>query len=61
MDEYGVMWLEFGKDGRAVTKEKFFPSAKARDRFVDKLVEKRSFWKIESWSDSKDTPTSKEG
>jgi hypothetical protein len=47
--EYGVRWTEFGRNDRAVSKEKFFSSREARDKFADKVRTKDSFWRFDSW------------
>jgi len=46
MNKYGVRWMEFNKKDQAVTKEKFFKTETARERFVRKLQEKDNFWQI---------------
>jgi len=47
--EYGVQWVEFDKQDRAVTKEKIFKTKAARDKFADKVQEKNNFWKFAAW------------
>lgn len=48
--EYGVRWQEFNRRDEAVTKEKFFATATARDRFADKVQDKDNFWRFCAWS-----------
>lgn len=43
---FGLRWLEFNKKEQAVTKDKFFKSDAARERFISKLVEKDNFYQI---------------
>lgn len=46
MTEFGVRWMEFNHRDERVTKEKFFSSAKARDKFMEKLSKKDNFYQI---------------
>lgn len=41
-----IVWQEFSKSGRITTKRKTFKTPEAADRFVTKLFEKDSFYKI---------------
>lgn len=45
---YGIRWQEFGRDDRATTKQKFFKTEAARKKFMDKLVEKDNFYRIDA-------------
>jgi hypothetical protein len=47
--EYSVRWQEFDRQDRAVTKEKHFTTAKARDKFADKVQDKSNFWRFCAW------------
>ena len=40
---YEVAWREINRKGEFVVKRKSFASAKARERFIEKLMEKDSF------------------
>ncbi len=41
-----VMWQEISKADKIVTKRQEFKTAEAMERFIEKLVEKDSFYKI---------------
>jgi hypothetical protein len=43
---FGVRWQEFDKQDRLVMKEKNFTTAKARDKFIEKLTQKDNFHSI---------------
>ncbi len=45
-NDYGVKWTEFDKRDRLVTKEKFFKTKKAYDKFIEKLEDKDNFYEI---------------
>lgn len=49
MTEYGIRWQEFNKRDEVVTKEKIFKTEKAREKFIDKLVEKDNFYQLDAW------------
>ena len=52
--KFGVRWVEFGRDDRAVMKERFFKTDAGRARFAEKLEEEEdNFARIESWHDPK--------
>lgn len=44
--EYGVRWREFDKNDKLKTKEKFFKTEKARDKFIDKIENSDNFYEI---------------
>jgi desulfoferrodoxin (superoxide reductase-like protein) len=48
-EEYGVRWIEFNKRDEAVMKEKFFKTAKAMDKFIEKVQQKDNFYEIYSY------------
>ena len=41
-----MIWQEFNKAGRIVTKRRRFASERAMERFIAKLFEKDSFYQI---------------
>lgn len=41
-----IVWQEFNKSGRIVTKRKGFKTTKAAERFLEKLYEKDNFYSI---------------
>lgn len=41
-----IMWQEFGKNDRIVTKRKTFKTDEAMQKFISKLVEKDNFYTI---------------
>ncbi len=41
-----VMWQEFNKNDKIVTKRKSFKTAEAMEKFIEKLFEKDSFYRI---------------
>lgn len=43
---YGVRWQEFNKKDELVMKEKNFETEKARDKFIEKLMQKDNFYSI---------------
>lgn len=48
--EFGVRWHGFNRRDELVLKEKIFKTAKARDKFVEKIEDKDSgFVEIVSW------------
>lgn len=47
---FGVEWREFNKQDRLVTKEKFFKTQKAMEKFIDKLGEKDNFYEIVAYA-----------
>lgn len=50
-EAWGVRWLEFaGRECRATTKQKFFWTEAAMNKFIEKLENKDGFWKIDSYS-----------
>ena len=49
-DGFGVRWTEFDKNDRGVTKEKFFATEKAREKFCEKVEQKDNFWRFEAWN-----------
>jgi len=49
MTEYGIRWQEFNKRDEVITKEKIFKTEKAREKFVDRLVEKDNFYQLDAW------------
>jgi hypothetical protein len=54
MNDYGLRWREFtGRDARLTTKEKWFKSAEARQRFAGKVSEKGGFHEFLAWCDPK--------
>ena len=48
---FEVAWKEIDRKGRIVSKRKAFASFAARERFVVKLVEKDSFFRIDAYLD----------
>lgn len=40
---YGVKWVEWGKDGRMVHKQKEFTTQDKLNKFADKVAEKDNF------------------
>lgn len=48
---YEVMWQEITASGQIVTKRKGFGTKAALDKFVEKLFQKDSFYKILAYSD----------
>ena len=48
---YEICWQEFKKNGEIVTKRKAFKTEQARTRFVEKLVDKNSFYQILAYTD----------
>lgn len=50
MKEFGIRWTEAaGREMRMTTKEKFFKTSEARDKFVVKLETKDNFIEVLSW------------
>jgi hypothetical protein len=47
--EFGVRWMEFDRNGRAVAKEKVFTSEARLAAFVKKLEAKDNFYQFVSW------------
>ncbi len=43
---YGIRWIEFNRQDRMVTKEKFFSTEKARNNFAKKLEAKDNFYQV---------------
>ena len=43
---FEIMWQEISKTGKITTKRKSFNTEAARDKFIDKLTEKDSFYQI---------------
>lgn len=43
---YEVAWQEFSKSGQIVTKRKEFKTEAAMQRFIEKLFDKDSFYRI---------------
>lgn len=43
---FEVAWEEFGKNDRIVSKRKAFKTVDSRDKFIEKLCEKDSFYRI---------------
>lgn len=41
-----IMWQEFNKSDRLVTKRKTFKTEKAMQKFIERLVEKENFYTI---------------
>ena len=41
-----IMWQEFNKSDRIVTKRKSFKSDEAMEKFIEKLTEKDNFYTI---------------
>lgn len=39
-----IMWQEFNKSDRLVTKRKTFKTEKAMQEFIEKLIEKENFY-----------------
>ena len=48
---YGLRWLEFNKQGTLVTRQKFFKTEAAREKFIGKLEDKDNFYSVESTSE----------
>ncbi len=44
--EYGIRWTEFDRNDRMRTKERFFKTEAALQRFIDKLTQKDNFYQI---------------
>jgi hypothetical protein len=50
--EFGIRWTYFDRNSRTVTKERFFRTERARDRFADKVMAEDNFFRIEAFCDS---------
>lgn len=50
-EDWGVKWIEFTKDSRQITKQRFFSTEKSREHFADILKEKDNFKEFVAWSD----------
>ena len=48
---FEVAWEEIGGAGRVVSKRRAFITPEARDSFIDKLVEKDSFYRVIGYLD----------
>lgn len=48
---YEVAWQEITKTGSIVSKRKSFKTAEAREKFIDRLAEKDSFYRVLAISD----------
>ena len=57
-----IVWQEFNKSDRLVTKRKSFKSGEAMEKFIEKLTEKDNFYTIlrRSWKASGRTATSEQ-
>lgn len=49
VDDYGIRWKEFDRNGRQITKEKYFSNDAALKKFTAKLMEKDNFCCIDAW------------
>jgi hypothetical protein len=47
---YEIEWYEFNKKDQVVGKRKEFKTITARNKFIDKLVEKDNFYKMGAYS-----------
>ena len=45
-NKFGVRWQEFDRNDRITTKEKFLKTAEAREKFIEKLNDKNSFYQV---------------
>ena len=52
MNDFGIRWQEINKNYEIVTKQKFFKTEAARIKFVDKLIEKNSFYQILAYTEN---------
>lgn len=43
---FGLRWLEINKKDQFIEKQKFFTTKMARDKFINKLVDKNNFHSI---------------
>jgi hypothetical protein len=43
---FGLKWMEFNKNNQLVTKQKFFTTEMAMEKFIIKLFEKGNFHSI---------------
>ena len=50
MNTFAVRWIEINRRDQMVGKQKEFKTEAALQKFVDKLVEKDNFIRIESYS-----------
>jgi len=51
MNEYGVRYTTAGRSGRLSTREKFFGSEEARERFIERLEQSGDLVEIVAWVD----------
>ena len=49
--EYGLRWTEFDRNDRQKTKQKWFSTDAARERFANNLESKDNFNEFVAWSD----------
>lgn len=47
---FGLRWNEFNRQDRVVTKEKWFNTEKAREKYAEKLEQKDNFYGIVAYS-----------
>ena len=46
MSAFEIAWEEITRSGNIVTKRRAFKTPEARENFIDKLIEKDSFYRI---------------
>jgi len=51
MSEFGLRWKQFNSRDQPITKQKIFSSKEAREKFLNKLVQKSTFYEVVAYFD----------